>query len=294
MKKKLIYLAIGMSLVVLSLVACNGSTSQSDANTNAGESKGTLELAQQPWVSSVTQAYMVKIVIVDHLGWDVNITEADVGVTYAAVANGTTDFFVDAWLPDSHEPFIEEHGDDIELLELFTSVPPNGLVVPTYVDIDSIEELNEHKVKFNGEIVGIEPGAGLHIVTEAAIEEYGLDYTLVEGSDFAMTAAIQDAVDNDEWIVTLGWSPHWKFTIFDLKYLEDPKEAFSDTRYLYPVISKEFRDKAPEVVDFLDKWEVEEAAWDELIYQIHVEEDPETAVRRWLDDNQDLVESWLE
>ncbi len=295
MKKKISLLLIGMSFIILSVVACNSSTGQNDRNKHDDERKGTLELAQPPWVNSVPQAYMVKVVIEDHLGWEVNITEADIGVIFAAIANGTTDFFVDVWLPDSHEPFIEEHGDDIELLEPFTAVPPNGLVVPTYVDIDSIEELNEHRDKFNGEIIGIEPGAGLNIVTRDAIEAYGLDYTLVEGSDFAMTASIQDAVDNEEWIVTLGWSPHWKFTIFDLKYLEDPLEAFSDTRYLYPAISKDFKEKAPEVVDFLNKWEVEEATWDELIYQINIDEiDPETAVRNWLDDHQDIVDSWLE
>lgn len=295
MKKKISLLLIGMSFIILSVVACSSSTGQNDRNKHDDERKGTLELAQPPWVNSVPQAYMVKVVIEDHLGWEVNITEADIGVIFAAIANGTTDFFVDVWLPDSHEPFIEEHGDDIELLEPFTAVPPNGLVVPTYVDIDSIEELNEHRDKFNGEIIGIEPGAGLNIVTRDAIEAYGLDYTLVEGSDFAMTASIQDAVDNEEWIVTLGWSPHWKFTIFDLKYLEDPLEAFSDTRYLYPAISKDFKEKAPEVVDFLNKWEVEEATWDELIYQINIDEiDPETAVRNWLDDHQDIVDSWLE
>lgn len=295
MKKKISLLLIGMSFIILSVVACSSSTGQNDRNKHDDERKGTLELAQPPWVNSLPQAYMVKVVIEDHLGWEVNITEADIGVIFAAIANGTTDFFVDVWLPDSHEPFIEEHGDDIELLEPFTAVPPNGLVVPTYVDIDSIEELNEHRDKFNGEIIGIEPGAGLNIVTRDAIEAYGLDYTLVEGSDFAMTASIQDAVDNEEWIVTLGWSPHWKFTIFDLKYLEDPLEAFSDTRYLYPAISKDFKEKAPEVVDFLNKWEVEEATWDELIYQINIDEiDPETAVRNWLDDHQDIVDSWLE
>src|SRR5690625_437019 len=130
---------------------------------------------------------MVKLIIEEHLGWEVNITEADIGLSFASTANGTTDFFVDAWLPDSHDAFVEEHSDDIELLEPFTEVPPNGLIVPDYVEIDSIEELNDNKEKFNAEIIGIEPGSGMNLVTAEAIETYDLDYTLVEGSDFAMT-----------------------------------------------------------------------------------------------------------
>lgn len=290
--KRAILLFLGISLIVFALVACSGS---GDEDNTESETKGTLELAVPPWVNSEPQAWMVKLIIEEHLGWDVNLTAADVGVTFAAIANGTTDFFVDAWVPGSHDPFVEEHGDNIEVLEGHTEVPPNGLVVPEYVDIDSLEELNDHVDEFNGEIIGVEPGAGMHTTVEAAIEAYDLDYTLVEGSDFAMTAAIQDAVDNDEWIVTLGWSPHWMFTQFDLKYLEDPKEEFSGVRMIHPVVGLDFREKAPEVVDFLNNWEVETSVWDHLINEISVEEkDPEETLRTWIDENEDLVESWLE
>src|SRR5690625_5030692 len=284
----MVLLFIGISLLVFSLVACSESENEGGNNGEGESEKGTLELSMPPWVNSPPQAWMVKLIIEEHLGWEVNITEADIGLSFASTANGTTDFFVDAWVPGSHDPFVEEHGDNIEVLDPFTEVPPNGLVVPSYVEIDSIEELNDHKDKFNGEIIGVEPGAGMHIVTEKAIEIYDLDYTLVEGSDFAMTAAIKDAVDNNEWIVTLGWAPHWKFTQFDLKFLDDPREAFRGYSYIKPVVSKDLREKAPEVVDFLNKWEVDASVWDELILKISVEEqDPETVIRNWVDNNQE-------
>ena len=44
-----------------------------------------------------------------------------------------------------------------------------GLVVPSYVTIRSIEELNEHKEKFRNEIIGIDVGAGLMNETERVI-----------------------------------------------------------------------------------------------------------------------------
>jgi glycine betaine/proline transport system substrate-binding protein len=50
-----------------------------------------------------------------------------------------------------------------------------GLVVPAYVTINSIEELNANKDKFKGEIIGI-GGAGIHANTVKAIDLYGLDY----------------------------------------------------------------------------------------------------------------------
>lgn len=293
----MVLLFIGISLLVFSLVACSESENEGGNNGEGESEKGTLELSMPPWVNSPPQAWMVKLIIEEHLGWEVNITEADIGLSFASTANGTTDFFVDAWLPGSHDPFVEEHGDDIKVLEPFTEVPPNGLIVPDYVyeEITSIGQLNENKEKFNNRIVGIEPGSGIMDLTEQAIEEYNLEFELIEGSDFAMTATLEDAIDNNEWVVATGWSPHWMFTKFDLEYLDDPENVYGDIRDIYPIINKDLPDKAPEVVEFLNKWEVDGSVWDELINEISVEEkDPETTIQNWLDENEDLVNSWLE
>lgn len=75
-----------------------------------------------------------------------------------------------------------------------------------------------------GKIVGIEPGAGIMSATEKAVEEYGLDYQLQDSSSAAMAASLQKAINNKEWIVVTGWTPHWKFAKWDLKYLDDPKK----------------------------------------------------------------------
>ena len=73
-------------------------------------------------------------------------------------------------------------------------------------------------------ITGIDPGAGIMEATEKAIEEYDLtDWDLVSGSSAAMTAALKKAYDKEEPIIVTGWTPHWKFAKYDLKYLEDPK-----------------------------------------------------------------------
>jgi len=298
LRRNIVLSFLAVSLLLFSLVACSNADNNSEnGEGNNAEQKGTLEMSMPPWVNSPPQAWMVKLIVEEHFGWDVDITEADIGLSFASTANGTTNFFVDAWLPGSHDPFVEEHGDDIEVLEPFTEVPPNGLIVPDYVyeEIHSIEQLNENKEKFDGRIIGIEPGSGIMDLTEQTMEEYDLDFELVEGSDFAMTATIEDAIDNNDWIVATGWSPHWMFTKFDLEYLDDPKGTYGGIRDIYPIINKDFKDKAPEVVDFLNKWEVDGAVWDELINEISVkEEDPEETVRNWLDDNEELVNSWLE
>lgn len=306
MNKKFTIMLMVFGLIVLSLAACGNSNNAANENAVNGnaenenitnentEDKGTLEMSMPPWVNSPPQAYMVKMIIEDHLGWEVDITEADIGLSYASTANGTTDFFVDAWVP-SHDPYIEEHEGDLEILSQITTLEAPGLVVPDYVDIDSIEELNDHVDEFNGEIIGIEPGAGIMEQTTDAIEEYDLDYDMVEGSDFAMATVLGDAIDFDEWIVVTGWTPHWKFIKYDLKFLDDPEKIYGESNIIHPVINKDMHDKAPEVVNFLENWEVDISVWDEMIYATAVdEEDIEPVVREWLDDNEDLVEEWLE
>lgn len=53
-----------------------------------------------------------------------------------------------------------------------------GLVVPDYVPISRIEELNADKERFGAKIVGIDAGSGIMKVTNDAISAYQLDFTL--------------------------------------------------------------------------------------------------------------------
>ena len=100
-----------------------------------------------------------------------------------------------------------------------------GLVVPSYVTISSIEELNGHKDEFRNEIIGIDVGAGLMNETERVIQEYPVELTLKPSSGATMVAFLQKSIENKEWIVVTGWTPHWMFSRYDLKFLDDPYAA---------------------------------------------------------------------
>mgnify|MGYP000547397806 FL=1 len=82
------------------------------------------------------------------------------------------------------------------------------------------------KKNYGGEIIGIDAGAGIMHAADMAIEKYNLDYKLLESSGPAMTAVLKRAIDEHQWIVVTGWTPHWMFTRFKLKFLEDPKGIF--------------------------------------------------------------------
>src|SRR5690625_7603677 len=76
---------------------------------------------------------------------------------------------------------------------------------PEYMeDINSVEDLNDHKDLFEGEIIGFEPGAGTMEVTETLIEDYNLDFELVPSSEAAMLGALREAVKAEEPIAEIG------------------------------------------------------------------------------------------
>lgn len=146
-----------------------------------------------------------------------------------------------------------------------------------------------------GKIIGIDPGAGIMSSTERAMEEYGLDnFDLIEGSDATMAAALADAVKNEKWIVVTGWSPHWKFAKFDLKYLDDPKKVYGEAERIDTIVRKGLKEDLPDVYTFLDNffWTLED------MQQIQVwneeESDPYETAKRWINENEEKVNEWIE
>src|SRR5699024_4078500 len=96
------------------------------------------------------------------------------------------------------------------------------LIVPEYMDVNSIEDLSDEAGQ---EITGIEPGAGVVAASERSLDDYdNLEgWEVVTSSSGAMTTELGQAYDSEEEIVVTGWTPHWKFQTYDLKYLEDPE-----------------------------------------------------------------------
>ena len=88
-------------------------------------------------------------------------------------------------------------------------------------------EINEKSVgeSLDYKITGIDPGAGIMEATEKAIEEYELTIGILHGSGATMTAALKRAYDKEQPIVVIGWTPHWKFAEFDLKFLKIQKDC---------------------------------------------------------------------
>ena len=64
-----------------------------------------------------------------------------------------------------------------------------------------------------------------------------------------------DAIRNEEWIAVTGWTPHWMFARWDLKYLEDPEGVFGEAEEIHTLTRVGLKEDMPEVYAFLDNFQ---------------------------------------
>ncbi|NLV27265.1 MAG: glycine/betaine ABC transporter [Methanomicrobiales archaeon] len=145
----------------------------------------------------------------------------------------------------------------------------------------------------NGKIIGIEPGAGIMQNTEDAITEYGLDYTLVASSSAGMASELTKAVKDGKWIVVTGWTPHWKFARFDLKYLDDPKGIYGGEEYIGALARKGFETDNKGAYEILSRfhWTADDMAM--VMLAIEDGKSAEVAAEEYVTAHQDQVLSWI-
>ncbi|CAG7649779.1 Glycine betaine-binding protein OpuAC [Paenibacillus solanacearum] len=144
------------------------------------------------------------------------------------------------------------------------------------------------------EIIGIDPGAGIMKSTEKALKDYELkDWKLVEGSGAAMTAALDKAYKNKKPIIITGWTPHWMFAKYDLKYLKDPKGVYGGDEQIHTVVRQGLKADHPSAYSFLDRFEWTPEDMAKVMVAIQDGKKPEEAAAEWVKGNAAKVDAWV-
>ncbi len=293
MKKRIATWA-GMIAAAGIMAGLTGCSQQAGTSAGGDEAKSA-DLVYVNWAEGVAYTHLAKVVLEDKLGYEVNITAADVGPAYTAVAQGDKDAFMETWLPVLHKDYVDQFKDQITDLGHVYEGTQSGLVVPAYVKATKISELNDHKDAFDGKITGIDAGAGIMKTTEQVIETYGLDFKLVPSSGPAMTAALDKAVKDQEAIIVTGWRPHWMFGRYDLRFLEqDEDKMMWKTGNIHIMGRKNLQADKPELAAFLSSMFFTDAQLADLMLKIEEsDEDIEDVARQWMSDNPDVIASWI-
>lgn len=288
-----IALSIGL-LAGCSVKKESADNAEKSADKTSSSTK-TAKLAYGNWAEGVDYTHLAKVVLEEKLGYEVDITMADVGPAFAAVATGKEDAFMETWLPLLHVEYYEKYGDKLLDLGHVYEGTVCGFVVPKYVTIDKISELNGAKEKFAGKIVGIDPGASMMEKIRGLIDDGTLEFDLVPSSSPAMLAQVKDAIKNKEWIVFPGWKPHWMFARWDLKFLEqDPDNPLWKEGNIHITARQNLKQDKPELAQFLENMILTNDELSDLMFKVKdSDEDVETVARKWMNDHPDVIEAWL-
>jgi glycine betaine/proline transport system substrate-binding protein len=271
----------------LTLTGCGG----------IGQNNNRLLLANIGWDENVAVSNLTKVLLEDELGYEsVEIrTRDDLDATYRDVASGEVDAFQDVWLPNQ-KALLDQVAEDVEHLEpWFLGKTKQGMAVPAYMDVRSIDQLNDTDAKF---IFGIEPSSVMmHWVGGEVIPAYGLKQKLVAAPTAGMLDEVERLYTFRDEFVFLAWSPHWMNQKFDIKYLEDPKDAMgptNDPAECSTIVRGGLREEDPVAYAFIDALELSEEQINDLESVINDEDDPLEGARRWASENREVVRPWIE
>ncbi|QNK64650.1 glycine betaine ABC transporter substrate-binding protein [Pedobacter sp. PAMC26386] len=276
MKKVISGLLIAMSVGMIS-----------SCGSGAGNNK-KVTIAYVNWAEGVAMTQLSKVLL-EKEGYKVELKNADVAPVFAAVAGGDADIFMDAWMPVTHKEYMDKFGPKLEVLGANYANARIGLVVPDYVKINSIEELNANASLFEGKIIGIDAGAGIMAKAELAIKDYKLKYELQSASEAAMLAILKKSIDAKKPVVITGWSPHYIFSNYKLKFLSDPKKVFGEVETLQTVANKDFVKLNPQVSSFFRNFQLDDDQLGSLMSALKGADDEKVAVERWLTDHSEFA-----
>ncbi|UZE25623.1 glycine betaine ABC transporter substrate-binding protein [Pseudomonas sp. B21-056] len=222
------------------------------------------------WSDTEIAVKLADTALRDHLKQPVKLVLADIGIQFQALANGSIDLIPMVWLPGTHKSFYDKYKDKLEDLGALYE-GRIGMAVPTTIatsEIASIEDLNKPEVreKLGGKILTSEVGNGQYKLTEKAIQEYKLDgYKMVASSESGMLSELDRNLKRGKWSLINAWSPHWMFSKWSLRYLDDPKHIFGGAEQIHAVARKGFSAEHPDVARFFANFKIPQADLEKLM-----------------------------
>jgi glycine betaine/proline transport system substrate-binding protein len=319
----------GMRLVVLVAVVgvllalaipTFGSTIDEQETPAAAEEEdcGTFNIAVNNWVGYEADAFVVGQVAKERLGCLVNYVYIDEQISWQGFASGQVDVVLENW---GHPELFELYVDQLGVAEDTGWIGIDGVIgwwVPPWMaeehpDITDWRNLNKYADLFKtsesggkGQLLDGDPG----FVTndEALVKNLNLDFEVVfAGSEAALIQAFRSGEQQKKPVLGYFYSPQWFLAEVPLvkvdlpKYTEgcDADPAKVDCDYpvykLNKIVATRFAEDNGPAYRLVEKWQW--TADDQNLVAKYITSDgmrPEDAAQKWIDDNPDKVDSWLE
>ena len=284
------------------------------------------------WPSATATASILKVVLEDNLGLEVELQNGTNPVIFEAMDTGSMHVHPEVWLPNQanlHGKFVQEKGT--------VRMSPNG--VPSFqgmcvtkatadrTGIADIGDLADPDMAKNfdtnddgrGEVwVGASGWASTNIEKIRA-KSYGYDETmeLLEMDEALAMADVDAAVAKDGNHVFYCYTPNHMFALYDLVILNEPEYDASkwvviqptddpewlekssapvawDLAYLHVHYAASLEESHPEAADLLSKVKLSTDQVSHMTFGLVVEKmSADDYAVQWAKDNAELVDSWM-
>lgn len=284
------------------------------------------------WPSVAATANVLKVVIEDNFGLEVELQNGTNPIVFEAMDSGAMHAHPEVWMPNQqnlHDTFVGDKGT--------VAMNPNGVAafqgmcLPKALaeehGITSIDDLTNPETAAifdtdgdgKGEIWIGAPGWASTNVEKIRAKSYGYDQTfeLTESDETLAYANLDNAIKTGKPWVGFCYTPHYVFVLHDLQVLEEPaydeskwtviqptddpawlekSEAGTawDTAYLHLHYAKSVADSHPEVAGLFKNMKLDTETVSAMTYALVVDKkDPADYAKEWVAENEDRVLGWL-
>lgn len=269
------------------------------AGAASAEGCDTVKFSDVGWTDITTTTTASKLVL-QALGYDVEVSMLAVPVTYEALGKGDIDIFLGSWIPAQDaaiKPYVD--AKTVDVLTTNLEGTKYTLAVPTYLydqGLKTFADVPKFKDALEGKIYGIEPGnegnGYLISQTEAGKSLEGME--VVESSEQGMLAQVARLYPDQKAVVFLGWEPHPMNANFSLKYLTGGEEFFGEEGVVNTVTRAGYAAECPNIGAFLKNEKFTLAMENEIMGKILDEgQEADAAVTEWIKANPAVLDGWL-
>ncbi len=222
------------------------------ASPSIAASKGTIKIAENDWTGQLIDINLAKIILEEHMDYDVELIFSEYSAQWVGMANGDLDVAMEVW-PLSASEAIKEWVHEKKKLEIIGELGVTGTTawwVPTYVikgdaernikpvapNLKDWRQLNDYKKVF-ARLESGDKGFCIDSVdtwenhNSERIKALGIDFLNVHaGAEAPLLAEIRGAYERGEALLICDrLQPHWIFAKYDLTRIRLPE--YSDECY---------------------------------------------------------------
>ncbi|MCY3873696.1 MAG: amino acid-binding protein [Rhodobacteraceae bacterium] len=284
------------------------------------------------WPSVNATAHVLKVIIEDNYGLDVELQNGTNPIVFEAMDSGSMHVHPEVWLPNQanlHDKFVKTRGSVVMNPNGVASF--QGMCVTKYTadtyGVSKLSDLTNPDVAelFDtdgdglGEVwIGAAGWASTN-VEKIRAKSYGYDATmeLKEMDETLAMAEVDNAVVQEKPIVFFCYTPNHMFALHELVILDEPKYDAAKWNVIQPTDDPDWLNKSsapvawdlaylhihyaatletdqPEVASLLSKVKFDTDIVSGMTYALVVEkQDPADFAKTWVANNADMVERWL-